>query len=255
MMRALYTAASGMMAQQINIDNISHNLSNVQSNAYKKSRTEFEDLMYASMDAPGLQADTGIQMGMGTRAVASDRQFSSGSLKNTGNNFDLAIQGDGFFAVKTPDGKTAYTRDGSFKLDAKGTLCTTSGASLGIKIPKDMMDIRVDPDGKVSGVPLTGTQRQTIDQIKLTRFLNPAGMKALGQNLYAWTPNAGEKKEGIPQGPGFGAVTQGYLEQSNVNIVEEMINILQAQRSFEINQKTVQVADDMQKEAIQLKKA
>jgi len=255
MMRALYTAASGMMAQQTNIDNISHNLSNVQSTAYKKSRTEFEDLLYASMDSPTLQADTGIQMGMGTRAVANSRQFSGGSLKATGSNFDLAIQGNGFFAVKTPDGKTAYTRDGSFKMDDKGALCTTSGASLGIKIPKDMMDIRIDPDGKISGVPLTGSERQNFAQIKLTRFLNPAGLKALGQNLYAWTPTAGDKVEGKPQGAGFGAVTQGFLEQSNVNIVEEMINILQAQRSFEINQKTVQVADDMQKEAIQLKKA
>ncbi|MCD6310234.1 MAG: flagellar basal-body rod protein FlgG [Candidatus Eremiobacteraeota bacterium] len=254
MMRSLYTAASGMMAQQMNIDNISNNLANVQSTAFKKSRLDFQDLLYSHSQAPGAEATAGTQIGMGVRSVSSQKLFSTGSLRQTGNNFDVAIQGDGFFSVKMPDGRVCYTRDGSFKLDGEGNLVTNAGYSIGIKIPKDITNVEISQDGKVTGIPINGTEPVEIGQIKLTRFLNPAGLKAMGGNLYEWTPVAGQKVEDNPNTPGMGTLVQGYLEKSNVNVVEEMINIIQAQRAYEINQKSIQAADEMMRQANQLHK-
>ncbi len=257
MMRALYTAASGMMAQQMNIDNVSHNLANYQSVGFKKSRVTFEDLLYATMRDPNAEASGGTQIGMGVKAVSTQRMFSQGSLQKTNNPFDVAIQGDGFFKVQLADGTTAYTRDGSFKYDGEtNKLTTQSGQSLGITIPKDMTNIEVTPKGEIKGVRLgsDNTEPVTIGQIKLTRFLNPAGLEAIGGNLYLEKPTCGAKTECIPGENGMGVLAQGHLEKSNINIVEEMINIVQAQRAFDMNQKGVQAADEMMRQANQLQR-
>jgi len=254
MMRALYTAASGMMAQQLNIDNISNNLANVQSTAFKKGRVDFQDLLYSHMSDPGTEATAGTQIGMGVRSASTQKMFSMGSLQKTDNNFDVAIQGDGFYQVTLPDGTAAYTRDGAFKLDGHGNLATSSGYSLGLRIPKDITDIQIKQDGKVFGTPINSTKPVQIGEIKLTRFLNPAGLKSLGGNLYGWTPVCGEKTTDLPGNNGLGNLAQGFLEKSNVNVVEEMINIIQAQRAYEINSKGVQAADEMMRQANQLQK-
>jgi flagellar basal-body rod protein FlgG len=253
MMRSLYTSASGMMAQQMNIDNISNNLANVQSTSYKKSRVDFQDLLYGYTQDPGEDATAGTQIGMGVRAASTQKMFSVGSLSQTGNNFDVAIQGDGFFEVTMPDGTKCYTRDGALKMDGQGNLLA-SGYPLGVKIPNNVMDVQIGADGKVTAVPVNQTERVTIGEIKLTRFLNPAGLKALGGNLYSWTQVAGEKTTDKPGSNGLGNLAAGFLEKSNVNVVEEMINIIQAQRAYEINSKGVQAADEMMRMANQLNK-
>ncbi len=256
MMRSLYTAASGMMAQQMNIDNISHNLANSQSTGYKKSRVQFEDLLYATTRDPNSEGTAGTQVGMGVRAVGTDRMFSQGSLQKTDDPYHVAIQGDGFFKVNTPDGKVAYTRDGSFKYNANsGQLVTSSGASLGVNIPKDLTNIKIDEDGAIKGILLNGDGKEvTVGQLNLTRFVNPNGMQAIGGNLFVPTEVAGAAKEGSPASQGFGGLVQGHLEKSNINIVEEMINIVRAQRSFEMNQKGVQASDEMMRMTNQLQR-
>ena len=252
MMRSLYTAASGMMAQQMNIDNISNNLANVQSTGFKKSRVDFEDLLYAHMQDPNTSATAGTQVGLGVRVTNTEKQFSQGSLVTTNNPYDVAIKGEGFFAVQTPDG-IEYTRDGSFKYDAtKNEIVSGNGFSLqtdrgfGLKVPKDVTSIKLTSDGKVTGVDSTGKELD-LGRIVLTRFLNPAGLSAVGGNMYMEKPTAGSKTVGSPgdQKHGFGIVVQGSLEKSNINVVEEMINIVQAQRAFEMAQKGVQSADEM----------
>lgn len=247
MMRALYTAASGMMAQQTNIDNISNNLANYQSTGFKKSRVSFEDLLYASMETPGGEA-TGAktQIGMGVRTMQTEKMFSQGQLQETKNPYDVAIDGEGFFKVQMADGTTAYTRDGSFKMDQSGCLCLSNGAKLNVKIPSDMTNIEITGDGQIKGTRLNGDGKpEVVGQLHLTKFLNPAALQAVGGNLYLETPACGAKTEDIPGKNGIGVVAQGYLEKSNINIVEEMINIVTAQRSFEMNQKGVQAADEM----------
>lgn len=255
MMRALYTAASGMMAEQLNIDNISHNLANINSTSYKKSRVDFQDLLYTTMQSPGTEDTAGTQIGLGVRAASTQKIFTTGSIQQTGNNFDVAISGDGFFEVNLPDGKKAYTRDGAFKLDGQGNLCVSSGYSLGIKLPNNVTDVRIEPDGKVMGTPINGTKPVELGQIKLTRFLNPAGLKSIGGNLYQWTPVAGDKTTDKGGANGLGVLASGFLEKSNVNVVEEMIAIIQAQRAYEINSKGVQAADEMMRQANQIQKA
>lgn len=247
MMRALYTAASGMMAQQTNIDNISNNLANYQSTGFKKSRVSFEDLLYASMETPGGEA-TGAktQIGMGVRTMQTEKLFSQGQLQETKNPYDVGIDGEGFFKVQMADGTTAYTRDGAFKLDQSGSLCLSNGAKLNVKIPSDMTNIEISSDGQIKGTRLNGDGKaEVVGQIHLTRFLNPTALQAVGGNLYLETPACGAKTEDVPGKNGIGVVAQGYLEKSNINIVEEMINIVTAQRSFEMNQKGVQAADEM----------
>lgn len=254
MMRALYTAASGMMAQQMNMDNISNNLANVQSTGFKKTRVDFQDLLYATMKDPGTEATAGTQIGMGVRASSTERQFSQGSLQKTNNPYDVAIQGEGFFQVKMADGSVAYTRDGAFKYDGETQqICTAGGQPIGINIPKDVTNVEVRPNGEVFGVRINGDgQAEKVGQIKLTRFLNPAGLQAIGGNLYVATPVAGAKSEDVPGQNGMGVLAQGHLEKSNINVVEEMISIVQAQRAFEMNQKGVQAADEMMRMTNQL---
>ena len=256
MMRALYTAASGMMAQQTNLDNISNNLANYQSTGFKKSRVSFEDLLYATMETPGAESNGGkTQIGMGVRSMSTQRQFSQGQLQETKNPYDLAIDGEGFFKVQMADGKVAYTRDGSFKMNEKNEMCLNNGASLGIKLPTDMTNIEIKPNGEIWGTRLTGDGKQEkLAQITLTKFLNPAALQAVGGNLYVETPACGAKVEDVPQKNGVGVLSQGYIEKSNINIVEEMISIVQAQRSFEMNQKGVQAADDMMRSTNQLQR-
>lgn len=258
MMRALYTSASGMMAQQMNIDNVSNNLANYQTTGYKKSSVAFEDLLYATMQEPGTKATGGTQIGMGVRATSTDRLFSQGSLQKTGNPFHLGIEGEGFFKVTMPDGTAGYTRAGDFRYDGKTHQVTTAaGHPIGLSIPDNMSNIKISATGEVTGVSNEGDgEPQVLGQIKLTKFLNPAGLKAIGGNMFAETDISGSKVEGVPGDKtlGLGAVAQGHLEKSNINIVEEMISIVQAQRSFEMSQKGVQAADEMMKQANQLQR-
>lgn len=256
MMRALYTAASGMMAQQANIDNISNNLANYQTTGFKKSRVSFEDLLYATMETPGTEATGGkTQIGMGVRTMNTQKMFSAGQLQETKDPYNVAIDGEGFFKVKMSDGSTAYTRDGSFEMNKEGRLCLHNGADLGVKVPADMSNIEIKGDGKIFGTRLNGDGKpEQVGQITLTKFTNPAALKAIGGNLYTETEACGSKIEETPGKNGCGVVAQGYLEKSNINIVEEMINIVTAQRSFEMNQKGVQAADEMMRSTNQLQR-
>lgn len=254
MMRGLYTAASGMMAQQMNIDNISNNLANVQSNSFKASRVDFQDLLYAHSQDPNTEATAGTQIGMGVRAASTQKVFSQGSIARTGNNFDVAIQGDGFFRVTLPDGQTAYTRDGAFRLDKDGGIVTQAGYQTGINVPKDYTNVVIKPNGEVFATHVNDVKPTKIGQMQLTRFLNPAGLKAIGGNLYSKTDVCGAETTDIPGQNGLGIVAQGFLEKSNVNVVVEMMNIVQAQRAYEMAQKGVQAADEMTRMANQLHK-
>ena len=252
MMRALYTAASGMMAQQMNIDNVSNNLANYQTTGYKKSSVSFEDLLYATMQEPGTDATAGTQIGMGVRATSTDRLFTQGQMQKTGNPYHMAIDGEGFFKVNMPNGKTAYTRAGDFTYNGDTNQITTrAGHSLGITIPEGYSNIEITPKGEVRGISGESAdgKPETLGQITLTKFLNPSGLKAVGGNMFVETDVSGSKVEGAPgdERLGLGAVAQGHLEKSNINIVEEMISIVQAQRSFEMSQKGVQSADEMMK--------
>lgn len=270
MMRALYTAASGMMAQQLNIDNISNNLANVQSIGFKKSRVDFQDLLYAHMQDPNATATGGTQIGMGVRVASTQKMFSQGSVQQTDNPYDLAVEGEGFFTVQTPDGE-AYTRDGSLQYDAaKGEVVNKSGYSLlvkgpngklhyGLKMPKGATNFTVDVDGQVHVTEMGGKDVK-IGQLMLTKFLNPNGLKAIGGNLYVNSADmrgvAGSHVVGTPTDKimGLGGIAQGHLEKSNINVVEEMIGIVEAQRAFEMSQKGVQAADEMMRMTNQMQK-
>ena len=254
MLRGLYTAASGMSAQQENIDNIANNLANIQTTGYKKSRMDFQDLLYSHTQDPGTEATGGTQIGMGVRASSNTRIFSDGSLLQTGRDLDVAIQGNGFFEVTLPNNKKAYTRDGAFKMDQDGNLLTGAGYSLGVKIPKDVSNIVIESDGTIKATPISSTKPEVIGKLNLMRFLNPAGLKAMGSNLYDRTPLAGDMFKGTPGKEGLGTLAQGHLEKANVNVIEEMISIVQAQRAYEMNQKGVQASDEMIRMAGQLQK-
>lgn len=250
MMRALWTASTGMLAQQLNIDVIANNLSNVNTAGFKKSRVEFQDLIYETLrgaaPAPyGGYVPTNLAVGHGVRPAATQRLFSAGNLQPTQNPLDVAIEGDGFFVVELPDGSVAYTRDGSFKINGDGDLVTSDGYLVlpGINIPPGATDLAIAPDGTISykldGETVTG------DQITLARFPNPAGLEAIGRNLFRDTGAAGYVEDGLIPGEGCGTLTGGYLEMSNVQVVEEMVNMITAQRAYEINAKAITAADEM----------
>lgn len=250
MMRALWSASSGMLAQQLNIDVISHNLSNVNTNGFKKSRLEFQDLLYETIRGASPTADGGyvpsdLSVGHGVRPSATLRILSTGNLQPTQNPLDVAIEGDGFFVVELPSGEEAYTRDGSFKLDADGDLVTTDGYLVmpGINIPPGAKSIVIAADGTISyelaGDAVTG------DQITLAQFTNPAGLRALGRNLFLATEAAGPVEDGLIPGEDCGSLASGYIELSNVQVVEEMVNMITAQRAYEINAKAITAADEM----------
>ncbi|HHW92765.1 MAG TPA: flagellar basal-body rod protein FlgG [Firmicutes bacterium] len=250
MMRALWTAGSGMRAQQLNIDVIAHNLANVNTTGFKKSRVEFQDLIYETMRGAGTRqgnasAPVGLQVGHGVRPAATQRLFSPGSLQETGNPLDVAIEGAGFFEVELPDGSTAYTRDGSFKLDADGFLVTSDGYLLvpEVMIPPEAEDISIGPDGMISY--LLDGEREEGDQITLVTFSNPAGLEAIGRNLYRDTGSTGMVEVGLVPGENCGTLASGYLELANVQVVEEMVSMIVAQRAYEISAKAIQAADEM----------
>ncbi len=253
MIRALWTAASGMEAQQLNVDVIANNLANVNTVGFKKSRVDFQDVMYqtlrsaGSTAARGVQVPTGIQVGLGTRPVATQKLFSQGDFTQTGNSLDLVVEGDGFFQVQRPDGTIAYTRDGSLKLDSQGRLVSSDGYVLQpeIVIPKGSTSISIGTDGTVSvGMP-GQTQPQEVGQIQIARFINPAGLESLGRNLFRQTAASGDPETGTPGLTGMGTIAQGFVETSNVKVVEEMVSMIVAQRAYEINSKSIQTADQM----------
>lgn len=253
MVRSLFTAATGMNAQQKNIDNISNNLANVNTQGFKKSRIIFEDLMYqetrtpGSLTATGLSHPTGVQEGMGVNVVAVEKLFSQGNFNYTEESLDIAIQGDGFFQIELPDGTTGYTRQGSFKRDENGDVVTPQGYRLipNISIPENAIELNISQQGEVT-VSIQGEADQTnLGQITLARFINPAGLVAKGENIYLETNVSGAPQELEAGTDGMGTIRQYYLEMSNVSVVEEMVNMITAQRAYEMDSKAIQTSDEM----------
>ncbi|HHI02411.1 MAG TPA: flagellar basal-body rod protein FlgG, partial [candidate division Zixibacteria bacterium] len=259
---ALFSAASGMYAQQLGVDTIANNLANVNTTGYKKSRVEFQDLIYQTLrsagasSAEGILVPTELQIGHGVRPVAVQKNFSQGAPTATENPLDVAIMGDGFFQITLADGAIAYSRDGSFKINNEGTLVTSDGFILEpeISLPTDTTAVNISQDGIVSVMVVGSTEGQEVGQVELAKFINPAGLKNIGQNLYMPTEASGEPLLGAPGTEGFGQLNQGYLEASNVKVVEEMVNMIVAQRAYEINSKVIQTSDDMSQIANNLKR-
>ena len=254
MLRALYSAGSGMTAQQMNVDNIAHNLANANTVGYKMRRAQFQDLMYQNLVQPGAAAGSqtvvpsGLQLGLGTRPAANEIIFTQGNFAATGNPLDLVIQGKGFFQVRRPSGELGYTRSGQFHLDRDGNMLTADGDPLEpqITVPPEAQSITVAGDGTVSFIQPGQSAAQLAGQIQLANFPNPAGLNSLGRNLYAPTDASGDPTVGIPGGQeGIGSLLQGYAEQSNVSVVEEFINLIVSQRAYEANSKVVKAADEM----------
>ncbi len=251
MMRALWTAGTGMVAQQANIDVISNNLANVNTTGYKKSRADFQDLMYQIVRQPGAatgadtQLPTGIQVGHGVRHVATQKIYTPGNYQSTGNDLDIAIEGDGFFQITMADGTIAYTRDGAFKKDSAGRVVTSDGYPLEpqITIPANATGITVAADGRVTASIPTGTQ--DLGQLQLARFVNPAGLESMGRNLAKETAASGAPVVSNPGEEGTGTLVQKYLEMSNVQVVEEMVNMIVAERAYEMNSKAITTSDQM----------
>lgn len=254
MIRALYSAASGMSAQQMNVDNIAHNLANANTVGFKSRRTQFQDLLYQTVIQPGSASGqqtvvpTGLQLGLGTRPSSNEIVFSQGAFSQTSNPLDLVIQGRGFFQIRRPSGELAYTRAGTFHLDRDGSIVTSDGNPLEpqITLPADAQAISIAQDGTVSYTLPNQTAAQQAGQLQLANFQNPAGLNSLGGNLYTPTDASGDATVGVPGGQeGMGSVMQGYVEQSNVSVVDEFVNLIVAQRGYEANSKVVQAADQM----------
>lgn len=261
-MRSLWTAASGMITQQQNVDIISNNLSNVNTTGFKKSRAEFSDLLYQTIKEPGategegIQNPSGIQIGHGAKTVSTPKIFTVGNMKSTENPLDIAIEGDGFFQVRQMDGSIGYTRDGSFKINSEGQLVTSQGFIVEpeIVIPENTKQIAIGKDGTVSVVLEGESQPETIGQINIARFMNPAGLSSEGHNLYNQTAASGDPIITTPGQEGTGMIAQGTLEMSNVSIVDEMVKMITAQRAYEINSKSIKTSDDMMSIANNLKR-
>ncbi len=253
MIRSLWIAKTGMEAQQTQLDTISHNLANVGTNGFKRGHVVFEDLIYQNLRQAGAassdqtQLPTGLQVGLGVRAVATSRNFSQGNLQLTSNNLDIAIKGNGFFQVQMPDGTTGYTRDGSLKVDANGQLVTNNGYTVqpGITIPGNTQSVTIAADGTIN-VALPGQATpQSVGQLSLASFVNAAGLEPKGQNLWAETGASGTPNAGAPGSNGLGMLQQGYVETSNVNVVEELVAMIATQRAYELNSKAIQTSDQM----------
>jgi flagellar basal-body rod protein FlgG len=250
--RALYTAASGMNAQQMNIDNVAHNLANVNTTGFKKGRMEFEDLVYQQIKAPGSptsqegEAPVGLDLGLGSKVVATARNFSSGNLRATNAPLDLAIEGAGFFQVSLPGGETGYTRAGNLHPNAEGQIVTSEGYPLepAITIPSNAISVSVSKDGIVSAAT-PGQAPQQIGTIELANFQNPAGLEARGGNVFVVSSASGDPITGVPGSDGMGMIAQGFLEDSNVSVVEEMVNMILGQRAYEASSKVIRAADEM----------
>jgi flagellar basal-body rod protein FlgG len=254
MIRALFSAASGMTAQQMNVDNIANNLANANTAGYKARRVQFQDLLYQNVMQPGASASAqtvlpaGLQLGMGTRPSSNEIIFTQGSFSETDNPLDVVIQGSGFFQVLQPSGQMAYTRDGEFQLDRSGNIVTASGNPVQpqITIPADAQSITIAADGTVSYTQPNQTAATVAGQIQLANFQNPAGLSTIGGNLYTPTEASGDPTLGAPGGSaGLGSLQQGYVEQSNVSVVTEFINLIVSQRAYEANSKVVKAADEM----------
>ncbi len=262
MIRSLWTSATGMQAQALNLDVIANNLANVNTAGFKKSRAEFQDLLYETLRPAGTsssqdtQVPTGIQIGHGTRPSTVLKIFSQGNMENTKNELDLAIEGDGFFQIILPNGETAYTRDGSFKLDSDGRIVNSDGFALEpeISIPSDALSISVGIDGTVSVLQAGDSTPSEIGTIELARFVNPAGLISTGRNLYITSEASGDEMTGIPGEDGLGSLAQGFLEMSNVSVVDEMVSMITAQRAYEVNSKSIQTADEMLQMANNIKR-
>lgn len=253
MIKSLTTAATGMQAQQTNMDVVANNLANSNTTGFKKGRAEFEDLMYQTVKEPGAQTGaqavtpTGVQVGLGVKTAAVNKNFEQGSTQVTKNPFDLEIEGSGFFPLQMPNGQIAYTRDGSFKKGPDGRLQDKNGNFLQpeIVIPPDAAGVEVAADGQVSIVVGTNTVPQSVGQIQIVNFVNPAGLKNIGKNLFIPSPASGLPQQSIPGQNGLGSIAQGQLETSNVNVVDEMVNMITAQRAYETNAKVIQASDQM----------
>ncbi|WP_448203205.1 flagellar basal-body rod protein FlgG [Azospirillum sp. sgz302134] len=261
-MRSLAIGATGMIAQQLNVETISNNIANSTTTGFKKQRAEFQDLLYqnfrrigsTSSDA-GTIVPTGVQVGAGVRVAAVARVLEQGNLTVTDNKLDLAVNGSGYFQVTLPSGDTAYTRAGNFKLSPEGIIVTADGYPLqpNITVPAEAVDVAINPSGEVL-VKLDGqVQPQNAGQIQLATFANAAGLEAIGDNLFLQTPSSGQSVTGNPGAPGFGRVTQGALETSNVNIVQEITTLISAQRAYEMNSKIIKTTDEMMQQATQMR--
>jgi flagellar basal-body rod protein FlgG len=253
MIRSLWISKTGLEAQQTNLDVISNNLANVATNGFKRSRAVFEDLLYQTIRQPGAQSSqatqipSGLQVGTGVRPIATARIFTQGNLQNTGNSFDVAINGAGFFPVQMPDGSTAYTRDGSLHLDNQGQIVTSNGFPLSpaLTVPQNATAVTIGQDGVVSATVPGSAAPTQIGTLQLANFINSAGLQPLGQNLFLETAASGAPTTNTPGTNGVGLLNQGFVETSNVNVVEELVNMIQAQRAFEINSRAIQVSDQM----------
>ncbi|MDD3238274.1 MAG: flagellar basal-body rod protein FlgG [Candidatus Gastranaerophilales bacterium] len=260
MLRALTTAATGMMAQQNNLDVVANNIANVNTTGYKKSRAEFQDLLSTAVKTPGAMINqgtyqpVGIEIGLGVKTSATTRVFTGGTIQSTGNPYDIAIEGQGFFQIMQTDGSTAYTRDGSFKVDSMGQLCTTDGKLIQpqITIPQNASEVTVSSDGNVSVKVGTDPNPNVVGQIQLVKFQNPAGLLSVGNNLYVETPGSGTPIQGTPGEDGYGSLQQNYLEGSNVQLVDELINLIKAERAFEANSKIITASSDILRQTNQI---
>ncbi len=250
---ALWVAKTGLDAQQTRMAVVANNLANVNTTAFKKGRAAFQDLLYQNLHQPGAQTSqqtqspTGLMLGTGVRVLATDKQFAQGNLQQTNNSLDLAINGRGFFQVLQPDGSTAYSRDGSFQVNSQGELVTSSGQAVqpGISIPQNALSVTIGSDGTVSVLTPGQAAPQQVGSLTLADFLNPAGLQAKGDNLYLETAASGAPQTGTPGLNGTGSLQQGALEASNVNVVEEMVNMIETQRAYEMNSKAIATSDQM----------
>lgn len=262
MIRSLWTAASGMKSQSLNIDVISNNLANVNTTGFKSSRADFQDLLYETLrqagtsSSEGTDVPTGIQVGHGSRPVASHKIFTQGDFQQTKNELDIAIEGGGFFQIIQPNGETAYSRDGAFKMDRDGRMVTPDGFVMDpeITIPSDSISLSIGLDGTVSVMQAGANSPTEIGTITLARFVNPAGLHSIGRNLYLPTNASGDAIVGTAGEDGLGSLAQGFLEMSNVSVVDEMVKMITAQRAYEINSKAIQAADDMLQQANNIKR-
>ena len=260
MIRSLYIAKTGLDAQQTQLDVISNNHANVSTSGFKRARAVFEDMLYQTVREPGAQSSqqtqlpSGLQIGTGVRPVATTRIHTQGNLQQTGNSLDLAIQGAGFFQVQMPDGTTAFTRDGSFHVDSQGQFVTSNGMQVqpAITIPANALSITIGQDGTVSVTQPGSATPATVGTLQLATFINPAGLSSHGQNLYLETAASGTPAANTPGTNGTGLINQGYVETSNVNVAEELVNMIQTQRAYELNSKAIQTSDQMLQRLTQL---
>jgi flagellar basal-body rod protein FlgG len=261
-MRALNIAATGMMAQQLNVEVISNNIANMNTTGFKRQRAEFQDLLYQNQERPGATSSAagtvvpvGIQVGVGVKSGSIGRVTLQGNLTQTGNTYDLAISGRGYFQVQMPSGQVAYTRAGNFAINGEGQLVTEDGYLVepAITVPQDAIDVRVSKDGVVEATLQGQVEPQQLGQLELAAFINPAGLEAMGDNLFLETPASGAPVVGAPDSPGYGGLMQAFLETSNVNAVEEISALIVAQRAYEMNARVISATDEMMQSATQLR--